>query len=301
MQSLHPLVVADFTSKTQEPVNKIEILIECCTYDLCDFYGKNYLIEAHYSSGQRELSYRPVAAEFTAILDATDGLLHPKNTDSPFYSYLKVGRKILFHTGLKKGGIDYLWQWFEGVISDVQINNDTKQITIRGLDYTQYLTEVKLKSPNNYWGAIKDTVTVADQADYSLAALGCNGAYIAYVDGTQIYAGDTWIYDEGGEKFWFLPSAIPVASDLELLIYYYTTQVPENVVADILVAAGLYPTQAAALANMDYTATGADDDIDRVRFNTGVSALYAIQKICERVDYEFFFSPLGVPIFKPVT
>jgi len=300
MQSLYPLVTADFTAKAHQPVNKLELFIECCAYDLCDFYGKNYLIEAYYSSGQRELSYCPVAAEFTAIIDATDGLLHPKNTDSPFYSYLKVGRKIIFHTGFKKDGIDYLWQWFEGIISDVQINNSANQITIRGFDYTQYLTEVKLKSPDNYWGAVKNTVTVADQADYDLSGLGCNGAYIAYLDGVQIYNGDTWIYDEGTEKFWFLPSSIPVANDIPLIIYYYTTQVPENVVADLLVTAGLYPTQAAALANMDYTATGVDDDIDRVRFNTGVSVLYAIQKICERIDYEFYFKHDGTPVFKPI-
>jgi len=298
MQSLHPLVTADFTAKGQQPVNKIEIFIECCAYDLCDFYGKNYLIEAHYSSSQRQSSYKPIAAEFTAIIDSTDGLLHPKNTDSPFNSYLRVGRKMMFHTGVKKDGIDYLWQWFEGIISDVSINNNTNRITIKGFDYTQRLIETKLKSPNNYWGAVKDTVTVADQADYALDGLGCTGAYIAYLDGDQIYSPDYWVYDERAEKFWFLPSQIPAASDLELLIYYYTAQAPENVVADILVTAGLYPTQAAALANMDYTATGIT--IDRVRFNTGVSALYAVQKICERVDYEFYFKYDGTPYFKPV-
>ena len=299
MQSLYPLVAADFTAKAKQPVSKLEIFIECCAYDLCDFYGKNYLIEAHYSSGERQLSYSPVAAEFTAIIDNTDGLFHPKNTDSPFYSYLKVGRKIIFHTGFKKDGIDYLWQWFEGIISDVQIDTNSHQIIIKGFDYTQYLTEVKLKSPDNYWGSHLDTVTVADQAGYDMPG-GCNGVYIAYLDGVQIYAGDYWIYDEGSNKFFFLPSKIPVADDIELVIYYYTTQVPENVIADLLVAADLYPTQAAALANMDYTATGADDDIDRVRFNTGVSVFYAIQKICERVDYEFFFKYDGTPLFKPI-
>ena len=297
MQSLYPLVAADFTAKAKQPVSKLEIFIECCAYDLCDFYGKNYLIEAHYSSGERQLSYSPVAAEFTAIIDNTDGLFHPKNTDSPFYSYLKVGRKIIFHTGFKKDGIDYLWQWFEGIISDVQIDTNSHQIIIKGFDYTQYLTEVKLKSPDNYWGSHLDTVTVADQAGYDMPG-GCNGVYIAYLDGVQIYAGDYWIYDEGSNKFFFLPSKIPVADDIELVIYYYTTQVPENVIADLLVAADLYPTQAAALANMDYTATGVT--IDRVRFNSGVSVFYAIQKICERVDYEFYFKYDGTPLFKPI-
>jgi len=299
MQSLYPLVTADFTAKTKQPVSKIEIFVECSAYDLCDFYGKNYLIEAHYSSGERQLSYSPVAAEFTAVIDNTEGLFHPKNTDSPFYSYLKVGRKMIFHTGFKKDGIDYLWQWFEGIISDVQIDTTSHQIIIKGFDYTQYLTEVKLKSPDNYWGSHLDTVTVADQAGYDMP-VGCNGAYIAYLDGVQIYAGDYWIYDEGSNKFFFLPSKIPVADDIPLVIYYYTTQVPENVIADLLVAADLYPTQAAALANMDYTATGADDDIARVRFNTGVSVFYAIQKICERVDYEFYFKYDGTPLFKPI-
>ena len=238
MQSIYPLVNADFTAKDQKPVNKIEIFVECCAYDLCDFYGKNYLIEAHYSSGQRELSYRPMAAEFTAIIDASDGLLHPKNVDSPVSSYLRVGRKIIFHTGLRKDGIDYLWQWFEGIISEIIVDNHTNQITIKGFDYTQRLVETKLKSPNNYWGDVKETVTVQDQADYSLAALGCKGAYIAYLDGDPIYSKDTWVYDEGGEKLWFLPSKIPDSNGVSLDIYYYTAQVPENVIADILVTAG---------------------------------------------------------------
>jgi len=279
-----------------------EISCYSLSENLCDLDSKNYLIEANYSSGQRELSYCPIAAEFTAIIDDIDGNLNPKNDEGIYNSFFKIGRKVRFWTGFKIGASDYLWKWFVGVISDVQINNSANQITIKGFDYAQYLTEVKLKSPDNYWGAVKDTVTVADQADYSLTGLGCNGAYIAYLDGTQIYAPDTWIYDKGiddaTKKFWFLPSSIPAASDLELLIYYYTSQAPENVVADILVTAGLYDDRAAALAAMDYEATGVT--IDRVRFNTGVSALYAIQKICERVDYEFFFKYDGTPVFRSI-
>jgi len=116
---------------------------------------------------------------------------------------------------------------------------------------------------------------VADQAEYDLP-VACNGVYIAYLDGTQIYDRDTWTYDRGNNKFVFLPSEIPAAGGTDnLIIYYYTTQDVEDVVADILVAAGLYADQAAALSDMDYEATGVT--IDRVRFGSGVQALYAIK------------------------
>ena len=263
MQSLYPLSSTEFNDKAKQPVSQLEIFIECCPFDLCNFYGKNYMIEAHYSAGQQRTSYKPVAAQITAVIDNTDGLFHPKNTESPFNSYIKVGRKMIFSTGFKIDGLDYLWQWFEGVISNVRINTEERQIVITGLDYMEYLTEVELKSPDNYWGTSVTKSTVALQSVYSMPDA-CNGAYIAYLDGSPIYDEKQWVYDRDNNEFVFLPDYIPGDGVDNLIIYYYTDQVPENVIADLLVTAGLYPDQAAALANMEYEATG--KTIERVRF-----------------------------------
>lgn len=298
MQDLHPLADADFISKAKEPINRLDIYIECCPIDLCNFYGENYLISADYSKGQKEQTYRPLAASFSAVIDNTEGLFHPKNTDSPFWSYLKVGRRMMFYTGFKVDGNDHLWKWFEGVISEVTLDTVNKQIKIQGFDYMQYLTDKKLKSPDNYWGTSELISTVEDQAEYSLNAA-CKGAYIAYLDGDPIYNEKHWAYDRVSNELVFLPDYVPAADGVNNLeVYYFTSQVPENVIADLLVSGGRYPTQEAALANMEYTATGIT--IDRVWFATGLNLLTAIQKVCERVDYQFFFDHNGVPHFEPI-
>lgn len=299
MQSIYPLTAAIFKEKTKTPVSKLEITIGdlADTIDLCDFYGKNRMVEFHYSSGQAELTYEPIAAEFTAIIDDADGLLNPKNTDSPFYSFLKEGEQITFSTGFRIDGIDHLWQWIKGVISSIEIDRSRKQIILKGFDFTQYLQEVNLKSPNNYWGSSVTKSTEAGKFLYDLPA-GCNGVYIAYLNGSPIYDQDTWLYDRASNKFCFFPSKDPGNGADNLIIYYYTDQIPENVVADLLVTAGRYPTQAAALADMDYTATGIT--IERVRFEAGTSVFNAIKKMCERCDYHFYFKQDTTPVFKPI-
>ena len=66
--------------------------------------------------------------------------------------------------------------------------------------------------------------------------------------------------------------------------------------ADLLVLAGLYADQAAALSGMDYDATGVT--IDMTWFDAGTSCLDAIKKICELCDYRFYSNYDGTPVFK---
>jgi len=292
------ITASDFKSQTKEPVSKLEIYIDEWI-NLCDLGDENYLIEATYSKGQEEMSYEPVAATISAVIDDNDGNFHPENSDGLYNTYIKVGRKIKFSTGFKKDGTDYVWQWFEGVISDISRDNANRQITITGFDYSQYLTEVELKSPDNYWGIPVTKSITADLVSYSLPAA-CNGVYIAYLDGVAIYEGEHWVYNKGNNKIYFLPDYVPAADGTNnFKIYYFTEQVPENVVADILVAAGLYADQAAALADMDFIATGIT--LDRVWFYGGIKCLSAIGKICERCDYQFYFKYNNKPVFKPPT
>lgn len=300
MQSISPVTISDFQEKVKVISNKLEIFINPDWIDLCSLAGENYMISANYSSGQKKMSYRPIAATFTATIDDTNGDFNPENEDGLYKTYLKVGRLIRFWTGFEVSGTPRLWQWFEGVVSEVTIDRASTQISIRGSDFTQYLIDVELKSPGNYWGASVTKSTVLDQVLYSMPAA-CNGIYIAYLDGTQIYYNIDWLYDPSANKFAFFPSKVAGNGSNNLVIHYYTDQVPENMVADILVYVGLYVDRAAALSAMDYTATGASDIIERARFNSGVSCLYAVQKICERCDFEFFFNYDSTPVFKPIS
>ncbi len=88
---------------------------------------------------------------------------------------------------------------------------------------------------------------------------------------------------------------VPKGTD-NLVIHYFTTEAPENAVARILYFAGLYASEAAALADMEYTATGIT--IDRIWFKPGSKLLDAIKKLCERCDYRFHFEWNGTPVFK---
>ncbi len=300
MQSISPVTVSDFRAKGKIISNKLEIFVDPDWIDLCSLAGENYMISADYSSGQKKMSYKPISASFTAIIDDSDGDFNPENEDGLYKTYLKIGRLIRFWTGFEVSGTPRLWQWFEGVVSDVTIDRINRKIIIQGSDFTQYLVDIELKSPGNYWGASVTKSTVLDQVGYSMPGA-CNGVYIAYLDGAQIYNNIDWVYDPNTNKFIFFPSKMPGNGSNNLVIHYYTDQVPENMVADILVYVGLYADRAAALSAMDYTATGADEIIERARFNSGVSCLYAVQEICERVDYEFFFNYDSTPVFKPIS
>lgn len=134
---------------------------------------------------------------------------------------------------------------------------------------------------------------------------GCEGPYYVTLDGEQIVMGsrdknghfDGYLYDEDDLYFYFDQDRVVENGTDNLLVYHYIAQAPENVVADILVYCGLYATRAAALAAMDYTATGIT--IPRVWFDDGTTAIKALAQVCERVNYRFWFAYDGTPCFKP--
>lgn len=135
----------------------------------------------------------------------------------------------------------------------------------------------------------------------------CNGVHYVELDegagflpvwpGRQIDGDEGWFYNPDTQQLYFAEGKIVDAGTANLKIYYYTEQSPENVVADLMVKAGLYADQAAALAAMEETATGFT--IPQVWFDAGKSCLDAIRMLCERCDYRFYFKYNGTPVFKP--
>jgi len=117
--------------------------------------------------------------------------------------------------------------------------------------------------------------------------------------GRQKDGEEGWFYDSGNKLFYFAVGKIVEAGTDNLKIHYYTVQIPENVVADLLARAGLYSNQAEALAAMIYDSTSVL--IDKVWFNSGSSALDAVRMLCERVNYRFFFNYGQRPVFKPAS
>jgi len=136
----------------------------------------------------------------------------------------------------------------------------------------------------------------------------CNGVHYVELDegagflpvwpGRQIDGDEGWFYDPDLQQLYFAEGKIVDAGTNNLKIYYYTEQSPENVVADLMVKAGLYVDRATALATMEETATGFT--IPQVWFDAGKSCLSGIKMLCERCDYRFYFKYDGTPVFKPI-
>lgn len=320
MQSIAPLSISDFLRKGIEPLIKLELFSgHFSPFAPWDFYGSKKYSEGLYGGGWHNInelsgidgdcletlslsistglaSPKPVAATWSAMFSNKDALFFPAHPTSKYTNIFTMGRKAKLYIGIKVGGTDYFWQQLLGVMNKPEFGGQLLEVNISGFDYTQVLTDTRLKSPDNYWGADVTKSTVADQYEYNMPAA-CKGIYIAYWDGTPIYNGNDWTYNSDSNKFVFNPDKTIADGTNNLKVYYYTQQIPENVIADLLVTAGLYGNQAAALANMEYTATGLT--IDRAWFNAGNSALHGINLICERCNYRFHFKYDGVPVFKP--
>ncbi len=139
---------------------------------------------------------------------------------------------------------------------------------------------------------------------------GSTGPYYVTLDGVPVWHGtgdDEWRYTEDAEVgpdppdhpakiVYFNINKVVANGVANLVVSYFTQQVAEEVVADLLVLAGLYINQGAALAGMDFDATGVT--IDLTWFRAGTNCLTAIKKICELCDYRFYFSYDGTPVFK---
>jgi hypothetical protein len=135
----------------------------------------------------------------------------------------------------------------------------------------------------------------------------CNGPWLVTLNDEPVGQGDQgdtpngegeggWHYVEETKSLFFNDTMDVKAGVGNVKIYYYTTQVLDNVLADLLVWSGLYADRAAALADLDYEPTGIS--IARVWFDAGV-ALAAVQKICERANYRFWLAFDGRPCFLP--
>ncbi len=321
MQSIAPLSISDFMEKVTEPLLKIELYPPDTTppFTAYNKYGSKKYGEGIYGGAwisitdlsgiggkilkELSLSFKgssvdstPIAATWDLEIFDKDALFHLANPDSGFTDIFNVGQKFRLYIGIKVSGTDYYWLQSVGIMTEPRGEGSVRSVSASGYDYTQLLIDTKLRSPDNYFGSTSTFDTVEGQYEYDMP-LDCKGSYIAFWDGTQIYEGNDWIYDSDENQFVFNPNKTIVDEIDNLVVNYYTQQIPENVVAKLLVSAGRYPNLATALDKMEFTATG--KTIDRVWFNTGNSALHAITLICQLVNYRFRFKYDGTPIFKP--
>lgn len=217
----------------------------------------------------------------------------------------------------KPAGLDWIDLGQKEEMYSLTWAQETLYFTAQTTDNIEIWLEI-YESPLNteYWFdqfSIFEFVPYWDRY-YALRTQDANekGVHHVTLDGADVWQGEGdegWWYAEDAEAgpdppahpagiVFFDPNKTVAIGVNNLIIYYYLQQIPEDVVADILVKAGLYADQAAALADMQYDATGIT--IDKVWFDAGTTYLDAIRMICERCNYRFYFRYDGVPFFKPI-
>jgi hypothetical protein len=238
---------------------------------------------------QLSIKYRPTLAASNSYIEVSQTVDGTRNV----LTKQMINGTVAWHTAL----VDFITiagSSYAPVDVDIRIHS--------GLDTTDYF----------YFDILSLKACVKNWYRYSLTA-GCNGPYYVTLDAAQVSMGsrdaqghfDGWIYDSVNNTFLFDEEKSVAAGTDNLLVYYYSDAVPENIVADILAAgpgdagggAGLYANRTAALAAMSYTATGVM--LDRVWFDAGTTGIGAIRMICERCNYRFWFKYDGTPCFQP--
>lgn len=308
-------VISDFSEESVVVIGKVEIDWDGTGADYKELpdvtdFAINTNIEDKVS--------RFCAYSFSITCLNTDKRYFSWNTASPYYNWLKQGRRIRIWAGIQKSSTDYYYQWIIGRVDDYSLSTVAGEeiCNITGRDFMRIVLDYKLYSPNTYWGAIEKFNTSSGVATYSSTGadwLACKGIYIAYLDSidpydgshlAEIYKGTDFGYIESSNEFSFLANVIPDYSSTgeNLWVYYYQSQSIEGVVGDILYYAGIFATTG---ARDDWVNNVVDDyvtptgkEIDRVWFNTGTSAFEAIRLLAEVAQYRFYFDYAGNPIFK---
>lgn len=224
------------------------------------------------------------------------------------YGWLRQGRRIKIYAGIQVTETDYHWQWITGKIDSIKFSESGGKeiVNIDGRDYMRILTDANLKC--EWWGTQYTLDTVEAQEDYNMPS-DCKGIYRVFLDidakdGSnlvEIKEGSGWTYNWETNKFSFLDSSIPAYDGVDnLVISYFTTQVVEEVIADVLIYAGILNLweRKSWLENTNYvTPTG--KTIDRVWFKKEEKCLEAIRLLIETALYRFRFSEEGIAILKP--
>jgi len=306
MRSITPLTIEDFNKGAITVISKVEIDTDGAGnfQELPDI--KTYSI----STNEENRVAKFCSYSFNITCLNIDDRYGPLNSSSPYYNYLKQGRRIKLWAGIRKDEEDHPYQLILGRVDDFKLSKKAGEdiCTITGRCLMRMVLDFKLYSPNTHWGTSATYNTVANKIRYDMEA-DCKGVYQVFLDSTspydgshleEIYENSDWSYDWHNNQLIFTPKRIPdFVGTNNLKVYYFQIQNVEDVVADILLAAGIFANDAernAWLVSEYCTAT--EKTIERVWFNTGTSALKAITLLSEVIQYRFYFDYAGNPIFK---
>lgn len=305
MQDLQGLTKVNFEARSNVTIGKVEVDIDGTNnfHNLVDL--KNVNISCNIINEVMLLA----AVSFTITCLNTNRQYSWEAGGATYFNWLRQGRKIRIYAGIKVSGTKYYWKWITGRIDNVGFTKEAgKQVcVITGKCFMSMLIENHLKK--TYWGT-HQAFNTGDQTDEFPMPSSCTGVYRAFLDSVypyngsrlkEISKGTDWTYDWTTNIFVLLRAIIPYYAGVNnLIVYYFTAQVVENVIADLLVESEiLYLHERSAwIANSSFvTPTG--KEIDRVWFDKGTSYMQAIRLVSEVVQYRFYPDQDGEPVFKP--
>jgi len=310
VQDLKGLATTDFDVKSHVAVGKIKV----DTTGWNNFQELPDVESCRISSNLIDEVMLFSAASFTITCLNTDDRYSWLDEGATHYNWLRQGRKIKLYIGIRVSDTNYHWKWITGRIDEPKFTQEAGEeiCTITGRCLMRMLIENRMKQV--YWGAQRFFNTYDSKDEYPMPAgctgVRCTGVHRAFLDAKYPYDGTNlkeitlnsgWTYDWTTNIFLLLRNIIPYYDgNNNLVVYYFKSQVPEEVVADILVESGFLreDERISWLANSDYvTPTG--KTIDRVWFNKGTTCLEALRLVAEAVQYRFYPDHDGNPIFKP--
>ncbi len=231
------------------------------------------------------------ASSCDITLEDKDGKYDPINGPSGWVFSLR--RKIKVYIGVKvdrnSDGIretPYTWPYFQGFIcSPVRRKSpDGATFTVRAIDPTDGLSRYSFPK-DSYWGSVA-TITADGSYEYSLPS-GCNGVYEVLLDDVEY---SSWTYD-------WVTGKLVITQDLPsgtLTVKYFTSANIITVLQNILVNAKVIASSG------DLLYDNPSKTIDRCWFNEGTSGLEAVKKLCQLVNYRFWFDGDGKANFKAI-
>jgi hypothetical protein len=308
MQDLKGLVVKDFEKSATIVLGKAEIDIDG-TGNFVELQDvKTFNIQSNITN----IFQNTCAISFNINLLNTKDRYSFYDKGASCYGYIKEGRNVRLYLGARlKPEVgefdDYYWSWIYGIIdkADMQYSESGEICNISGRDYIAYLSETYLKKI--WWGKNKKYDIVADQEHYVMED-DCKGIYRAFLDdsgiGTgfrEIWLNSEWTYDWDINEFVFLKPNVPKVGGVGCLwLYYFTPQVVENVVADLLTEVGILNLSERFLwLNNPNLCIPTGKEIDRVWFDSGTSYIRALDMLTETVLYRFYINGNKEPCFKP--
>jgi len=161
MQGINPPTVAQLLAAGQVMLMKFEIYVAPAWVELNALDAKHYVESISISLGGASMTPNPIGGIWNAMLFNEGGIFYPQHPTSAYRTYCTTERLTRISIGATYGGVDHYWQRIIGYMDIPKFSIPDYRVAIRGGDYMKRLQETELRMPNNYWGAIWTTSSIA--------------------------------------------------------------------------------------------------------------------------------------------